>query len=83
VLNLIPVPGFDGFGILAPWLSLGARSLVFRYGQFAMFAVFLALFYLKPVRDAFFNTVFQLSTFAHIDSFLVVLGQAQMPHVGF
>ena len=83
VLNLIPVPGFDGFGIIAPWLSLSARFVVLRYGQFAMFAVFLSLFYLKPVREAFFKTAFQLSTFAHIDSFLVFLGQAQMPHVGF
>jgi Zn-dependent protease len=83
VLNLIPVPGFDGFGIIAPWLPLSTRFVVLRYGQFAMFAVFLALFYLKPVGNAFFNIVFQISTFAHIDSFLVVLGQAQMPHFGF
>jgi hypothetical protein len=46
-----------------------------------MFAVFLALFYVRPIHDAFFNSVLQLSTLAHIDSFLVVLGHAQMPHV--
>jgi Zn-dependent protease len=83
VLNLIPVPGFDGFGIIAPWLPPSTRFLAYQYGQLAMFAVFLALWYLHPVRAAFFNTVLQLSTFAHIDSFLVFLGLAQMPHVGF
>jgi Zn-dependent protease len=82
VLNLIPVPGFDGFGIIAPWLPLSTRFLAYQYGQLAMFAVFLALWYVVPIRDAFFNSVFQLSTLVHIDSFLINLGRALMPHVG-
>jgi Zn-dependent protease len=83
VLNLIPVPGFDGFGIIAPWLPIATRFVAFRYGQIAMFAVFLALWYVKPVRTAFFDSVLQLSALGHIDSVLVFLGQSQMPHIGF
>ena len=83
VLNLIPVPGFDGFGIIAPWLSVSARFAAYQYGQVAMFAVFIALWFLPPVRTAFFSTVMQLTTFAHIDSLLVFIGLGQMPRFGF
>jgi Zn-dependent protease len=83
VLNLIPVPGLDGFGIIAPWLPLSARFAAYQYGQYAMFAVFAALFFLPPVRTAFFYSAFQLSTLANIDSFLVFIGQGHMPHLGF
>lgn len=83
VLNLIPVPGFDGFGIIAPWLPIATRFLAYQYGQFAMFAVFLALWYVTPIRDGFFNLVMQLSTLVHIDMFLIILGRSLMPHVGF
>lgn len=81
VLNLIPIPGLDGFGILAPWLPISARLLVYRYATFAMIGLFLALFYLPPVRDAYFQTIFNLSAMVNIDPGLALGGYAEMPHL--
>lgn len=55
VLNLVPIPGFDGFGILEPHLSaemLEASRPLRQYG----FLIFLgALWFVPPVRDAFWG----------------------------
>src|SRR6184192_2576530 len=42
LLNLIPIPPFDGFGIIAPWLSIELRMLANRLGMLPL----LVLFYL-------------------------------------
>ena len=81
VLNLIPVPGFDGFGILAPWLAAGVRFVAYRYATFAMIGLFLALWYVAPVRDAYFQAIFHLTALANIDPTLVFVALSQMPHL--
>ncbi|MEO1593335.1 MAG: tetratricopeptide repeat protein [Cyanobacteria bacterium J06632_22] len=43
LLNLMPIPGLDGYGILEPWLPPGARvrfNKLRRYGFIALFAAF-------------------------------------------
>jgi len=44
VLNLFPMPGLDGFGILAPWLPDAIHRLVaplYRFGFFILFGLFI------------------------------------------
>jgi Zn-dependent protease len=43
VLNLLPVPGLDGFGILQAVLPADMRAVVARYSGFVMIAFFVAL----------------------------------------
>jgi Zn-dependent protease len=81
VLNLLPIPGLDGFGIIRPWLPYAAQDLANRYGQAAIIGVFIALWFVPPVRDAFFQLVQQLTNVAGIDPRLINIGQAQMPHL--
>jgi len=81
VLNLIPIPGLDGFGIIAPWLPISARMLVYQYATFAMIGLFVALWYLPPARDAYFQTIYNLSALVNIDPALVFIGISQMPHL--
>jgi hypothetical protein len=40
--------------------------------------VFIALWYVAPVRDAFFQSIFQITNLAGIDPGLIVVGQAHM-----
>jgi Zn-dependent protease len=40
ILNLLPVPGLDGYGIWEPWLSPGIRRQVEPFAQFGLLAVF-------------------------------------------
>ena len=78
VLNLLPIPGLDGFGIVRPWLPYSAQDLANRFGQVAIIGVFIVLFFVPPVSHAFFQSVLQLTNAVGIDQGLIGFGQAQM-----
>ena len=78
VLNLLPVPGLDGFGILRPWLPYPVQLAAMRYGVVAIYGVFLVLWFVEPVRTAFFQAVYQLTDAAGIDRTLIFIGQLDM-----
>lgn len=78
MLNLLPVPGLDGFGIIRPWLPYSIQYAVARYGTVAIYGVFLVLWFVAPVRTAFFEAVFQIAAIEHIDAGLIFLGQMHM-----
>jgi Zn-dependent protease len=81
VLNLLPIPGLDGFGIIRPWLPYAAQDLANRFGQMAIIGVFIVLFFVPPVSQAFFQFVLEVTSAAGIDPLLVALGSAQMPRL--
>lgn len=57
ILNLLPVPGFDGFGIIEPWLSDDARAAAAKIGPFGMIVLMLLLF-VPFINYAFFSVVY-------------------------
>ena len=78
VINLLPVPGLDGFGILRPWLSFSAQAAAARYGQLGIYAVFIVLWFVPPVSHAFFQAVQLVTDTANIPPQLIGYGQAHM-----
>jgi Zn-dependent protease len=78
ILNLLPIPGLDGFGILRPWLPYSTQAWANQFGAMAILGVFVVLWFVAPVRDAFFQAVLQLTSVMQIDPRLVVYGQSQM-----
>jgi Zn-dependent protease len=56
VLNLLPVPGLDGYGIIEPWLSHRVRRQVEPYAQFGLLAVF-GILWIPQVNTVFFDAV--------------------------
>ncbi|MFD7553320.1 MULTISPECIES: site-2 protease family protein [unclassified Streptomyces] len=56
ILNFLPVPGLDGYGIIEPWLSYGVRRQVEPLAPFGLIAVF-ALLWIPEVNALFFNSV--------------------------
>ena len=78
VLNLLPVPGLDGFGIIRPWLPYSAQGFAIQYGQLGILAVFAALWLVPPVGQAFFGFVFDITNFIGIDPRFIIYGQAHM-----
>jgi Zn-dependent protease len=78
VLNLLPIPGLDGFGIIRPWLSYPLQDLANRYGQTAIIGVFIVLWFVAPVSHAFFQFVLQITTLAGIDPVFIAIGQSNM-----
>ncbi|WP_330176115.1 site-2 protease family protein [Streptomyces sp. NBC_01498] len=56
ILNFLPVPGLDGYGVLEPWLSRGLRARAESFAPFGMLAVFAVLF-IPSVNNAFFEAI--------------------------
>ncbi|MDN3270989.1 site-2 protease family protein [Streptomyces sp. MA15] len=56
VLNFLPVPGLDGYGVVEPWLSPGVRRQVEPFAPFGLLFVF-ALLWVPAVNGAFFDMI--------------------------
>ncbi|MGP9021113.1 site-2 protease family protein [Streptomyces sp. BR1] len=57
ILNFLPVPGLDGYGVIEPWLSPGLRRQFEAIAPFGLLAVFACLWLLPPVNHAFFDAI--------------------------
>jgi Zn-dependent protease len=77
ILNLLPIPPFDGFGILAPWLSIELRIFASRLGMLPMLLLFFLLWQGGPVSAVFWNFVYGLTGAVNVPPDLVFLGQQQ------
>src|SRR6202040_376794 len=67
VLNLLPIPGLDGFGIIRPWLPYSAQDMANRFGQVAIIGVFIVLWFVAPVSQGFFQAIQSITNLAGID----------------
>jgi Zn-dependent protease len=74
VLNILPVPGLDGFGAIEPYLSPDARELAAKARPWAPLALFALLFAVQPVQQAFWD----LSSFV----FQSVGGSRELAYLG-
>ncbi len=57
LLNLLPIPPLDGFGIIAPWLTPGIRNYLYRFASIGILLVFVMLFWFEPANQALWDTV--------------------------
>ncbi len=74
VLNLLPLPPFDGYGVVEPFLPIETREQIDRMRGFLPLIVFAALFFVPPVYNAFWQVVGTISQFAGIPDILIGLG---------
>ena len=77
VLNLIPIPPFDGFGMIAPWLSIELRILANRLGMLPLLLLFFLLWRGGPLSAVFWGFVSSLTNLLNIPQDLVYQGQHQ------
>ncbi|MFI1716391.1 site-2 protease family protein [Streptomyces sp. NPDC053513] len=56
LLNLLPVPGLDGYGVVEPWLSYGVKRQIEPYAPYGFFLVIVLLF-VPAVNAAFFDAI--------------------------
>lgn len=73
-LNLLPLPGLDGFGILAPYLPEDILRLAYSFGNISFILLFALFFYVEPFQAWFFGNVFQVIAFLGIDPLLFFNG---------
>ncbi|MFD4830768.1 site-2 protease family protein [Streptomyces sp. SID4919] len=56
ILNFLPVPGLDGYGVIEPWLSYKVRRQVEPFAPFGLLFVF-AVLWIPEVNRVFFDMV--------------------------
>ncbi|HEX7540863.1 MAG TPA: site-2 protease family protein [Anaerolineales bacterium] len=77
VLNLIPVPPFDGYRALAPFLNRQLRFNIDQYSNIIMMVVFVVLWYVPFANNFFWLVVGWISLRFQIPLSLAMLGLSQ------
>ena len=77
LFNLIPIPPFDGYGALRPHLDNSLRQTMDAFGQFSMWVVLIAFWYVPAVSNGFWSLVGFISQFMGIPVQLAILGLSQ------
>jgi Zn-dependent protease len=77
VLNLIPLPPFDGYRAVAPFLNQQLRFNIDQYSNYLMLLVFVALWYVPFVNNLFWQAVGWISIQMQIPLSLALLGLNQ------
>lgn len=73
-LNLLPIPGLDGYGILEPFLSEQTQMMLRPIAGFGIFILFFVLFRVDPLADAFWGAVWNTIGLLQVDGELVSYG---------
>ncbi|MDG4863151.1 site-2 protease family protein [Streptomyces sp. T-3] len=74
LLNSLPVPGLDGYGVIEPWLSYKIRRQVEPLAPFGLLAVF-GILWIPEVNRAFFDLIDALLGQLGIEDFETYCGQ--------
>jgi Zn-dependent protease len=73
LLNLLPIPGLDGFGIIEPYLPSKWVQQANEIGGYAFFGL-IALLWIPAVNRVFFNTIFHITDLLRIDHYAIANG---------
>lgn len=73
VLNLIPMPGFDGYGAIEPYLSPQTRQSAAKIAPYGFLIVF-ALLFIPALNNVFFDVIFWLFELSGVPSQLAGWG---------
>lgn len=74
VINLLPVPGLDGFGAVEPHLPPEVLSMIGPFRRYGMLALFVCLWWVEPIRRVFWDLVLSAMDLAGLDPVLVFDG---------
>jgi Zn-dependent protease len=74
LFNSIPVPPFDGYNMLEPFLNPAIRTQVERFSGMTFWVILLLFWFVPAVADSFWESVYRFSTFLGVDWSMVVAG---------
>jgi len=73
ILNLLPIPGLDGFGIIEPYLPRDWVRQANQYGGY-IFLGLIALLWVGPINRAFFDLIYNVTDALGVGDFFIQLG---------
>ena len=74
LFNLIPLPPFDGYNAIEPFLHPAIRMQMDRFRDMAIWIVLLAFWFVPFIGSFFWSTVFTFSTILGVDWSLAIDG---------
>lgn len=74
VLNLLPVPPLDGFGIIRPWLPYSIQSAAAQIGTYGIILVFGAIWFVPGINMFFNHVASTLAAIAGINPDFALIG---------
>ena len=74
LLNLLPVPPFDGYGIIEPWLPVERQRQFRRWGQFGILVVFAALWLVPSANRAFWGIIYAIAAQLGVSASMALRG---------
>jgi Zn-dependent protease len=80
ILNLLPVPGFDGYGVIRPFLPPALRLKLRKVEPVAFMLMFALIFFLPQAGDLLFGTAARLT---HVVGVRLDAAQAGMDNFRF
>lgn len=60
LLNSLPIPPLDGFGVIEPWLPKSAQQAANRFGQIGILVLFASLWFVTPLNQALWITAYSI-----------------------
>ncbi|MCI2422179.1 site-2 protease family protein [Saccharopolyspora sp. K220] len=76
VLNILPIPGLDGYGAIEPWLSAPAQQFGAKARPWAPLVLFVLLIWVPFVGEVFFGLAYFVFDLVGGDPVLGYLGQS-------
>lgn len=73
ILNFLPVPGLDGYGVIEPWLSYRVRRQLEPFAPFGMIALFGVLF-IPAVNTVFWDVVYGIMNTLNVPDYYAGAG---------
>src|SRR5439155_11501857 len=67
ILNLLPIPGLDGFNVLRPWLPRGWTGNLRKIEGLVMIGLLLVIFYVPGASQQLFDAAAVLSAAMGLD----------------
>jgi len=74
LLNLVPIPPLDGYGIIAPYIDPSTRMQMDRFGSLIMIVFFMLLWYVPFISDVLWTVVSAITGWIGIPLFLAQEG---------
>ncbi|MFC0037997.1 site-2 protease family protein [Actinomadura rayongensis] len=76
LLNILPIPGLDGFGIAEPYLPRPVKAWADQYGGFVFLGLLAVLWLVPAANEAFFDATYRLCDAIGLNGSDIQIGRA-------
>lgn len=82
IINLLPIPGLDGYGIIEPYLPPNILVMANKIRPYGFLILLFILMFPNPIGSLFWGAVYGSAQLIGIDLRLVMIGRGVIPRLG-